>query len=371
MPDQAEGRMQAQGGGAPAAHWARYPFLPEVGPWLNAQGPDLGTLLEDAAWAHARALGRQRVVGALRDATQPAEAWPNVEVTLVAYGYARLLVSALPVGQAHAIRRLALAEALRVGRALEQEENPVRVVEAAAAVGLVLEPVRNGFQTHLAEYLRVATVFRDVPWKLTRQSLVHGFVQLSREKAARLVQEVVRRRIEAELPRPLPGDVRALLQPDLVEAEQLVRAWLSQHVERVQGPANLASAPPCMVAILASLQRGENASHAARMYVTTFLHAIGFTPEQIMQQFAQAPDFREDLTRYQVEHVTGVSGSTVYSPPSCTTMQTARLCTPDAVCAKRRKDNKPLVTHVMDYYEYKEWLKARDARKQARVPSQA
>jgi Ca2+-binding RTX toxin-like protein len=64
-----------------------------------------------------------------------------------------------------------------------------------------------------------------------------------------------------------------------------------------------------MKALLSDLQKGVNLPHTARFALTSFLANIGLDKEQIMELYRMAPDFREDLTRYQVEHITGGSGA--------------------------------------------------------------
>ncbi len=113
--------------------------------------------------------------------------------------------------------------------------------------------------------------------------------------------------------------------------------------------------------ILAQLHGGENVAHSGRFAITSFLHTIGMTSEDIMRLFAQAPDFREDLTRYQVEHITGVTSGTTYSPPSCQAMQTFGICyNADDTCRSRKRDGTPRVTHPLSYYRFKVWLRDRD-----------
>jgi DNA primase large subunit len=61
-----------------------------------------------------------------------------------------------------------------------------------------------------------------------------------------------------------------------------------------------------------------------------------------MELYRMAPDFREDLTRYQVEHITGGSG-TEYTSPSCKTMTTYGNCYgKDKFCE--------YVSHPLTYY---------------------
>jgi hypothetical protein len=105
--------------------------------------------------------------------------------------------------------------------------------------------------------------------------------------------------------------------------------------------------------ILGQLQRGENVAHSGRFALTSFLNTIGMDAEAIMRLFSQAPDFREDLTRYQVEHITGVTSGTTYSPPGCQAMQTFGICyNADDTCRSRKKDGNLRVTHPLHYYRY-------------------
>ena len=61
-----------------------------------------------------------------------------------------------------------------------------------------------------------------------------------------------------------------------------------------------------------------------------------------MDLYRMAPDFREDMTRYQVEHITGGSG-TEYTAPSCKTMMTYGNCSgKNPMCE--------WVTHPLSYY---------------------
>jgi len=62
-----------------------------------------------------------------------------------------------------------------------------------------------------------------------------------------------------------------------------------------------------------------------------------------MRLFATAPDFKEAYTRYQVEHITGKTSSTQYSPPKCDTLVSSGVCPgPNALCRQIR--------HPLSYY---------------------
>jgi len=88
--------------------------------------------------------------------------------------------------------------------------------------------------------------------------------------------------------------------------------------------------PPCIERLIEELRRGENLSHFARFTLATFLIHAGWTVDQIVDLFRNAPDFDEKVTRYQVEHLAGKrGGGKKYDPPSCARIQQEGLCVAD------------------------------------------
>lgn len=335
---------------------ARYPFLPEAARYIEDDGPGLDELLTERVYAGARAAGRARVMLALEEAALPAprlaDASPQRELLeeLLSYVYARILISALD--DAYVTRRYALAEAVRARDLLLAEEDGEALERCARAVGLDFTLDGDEYATHFTEFLRYAVFIKDLPWKLVRQPLAHGVVRMDPQRASRLVQEALRRRTEEELPRKLPDEVKKLVDQDLGPIRAAAAARKEAYQAEGFGMVDLSLIPPCMHNILGQLQRGENAAHNARFAIVTFLNKIGMTSEDIMQLFSQAPDFREDLTRYQVEHITGVTSGTTYNVPGCDNLQTFNLCYADDLCRTKFKDGRPRVRYPGDYYRY-------------------
>jgi hypothetical protein len=187
--------------------------------------------------------------------------------------------------------------------------------------------------------------------------------------ASRLVQEALRRRIESELPKQLPPEVVKALAADLAPIREIAQAMKERYsVEGTFGKVDLSLMPPCMQHILGQLQRGENAAHNARFAIVTFLHKIGMSSEQIMGLFAQAPDFKEEMTRYQVEHITGVSSGTTYNVPGCDNLQTFNLCHADDLCRTTFRDGRARVRYPGDYYRFMQEAKPHVDAIALRVP---
>ncbi|HUR68297.1 MAG TPA: DNA primase large subunit PriL [Candidatus Thermoplasmatota archaeon] len=335
---------------------ARYPFLPEAAEHVAKEGPALEDLLTDKVYARARAAGRERLRLALEDAALPAPPLtrdsPPRELLedLLSYVYARILVSA--VGDAYVVRRHALAEAVRVRDYLMKEERPENLAAAARTVDLAFEAQEGDYVAHFTDFLKHSVHLKDAEWKLVSQRLSHGNVIMSAHVASRLVQEALRRRIETELPKRLSDEVALAVEPDAAPIREAARIRKEAYSVEGFGKVDLTCIPPCMRNILGSLQRGENAAHNARFAIVTFLHKIGMTSEEIMKLFSQAPDFREDLTRYQVEHITGVTSGTSYSVPGCDNLQTFNLCYMDDLCRTKTRAGVARVRYPGDYYRY-------------------
>ena len=335
---------------------ARYPFLPQAGAYVEDQGPQLADLLADRVYAPARRRGQARVLAALEEAEIPARALSPASAPrelieeLLAYVYARILVCAAK--DAHLVRRHALAEAVRV-KALLEEDDAETISRCARAVGLEFEPDGETLHAHFTEYLRYAVHLKDMEWKLVRQPLKGGVVAMDARAASRLVQEALRRRIEGELPKPLADEVVEAVEPDLAPIRVLLAERKERYnVEGAFGKVDLALLPPCMQHLLGQLHKGENVAHNGRFAITTFLHKIGMSSEDIMKLFSQAPDFKEEMTRYQVEHITGVSSGTTYSVPGCDNLQTFNLCLADDLCRTKTKAGVARVRYPGDYYRY-------------------
>jgi DNA primase large subunit len=69
--------------------------------------------------------------------------------------------------------------------------------------------------------------------------------------------------------------------------------------------------------------------------LSTFLINVGMPVDQIVDLFANTPNFNAKKTQYYVEYSAGKRGSGVkYTPPSCKKMEFYGLCKgKDALCA--------------------------------------
>jgi len=330
---------------------AKFPFLREASAYIRAEGITLEELLTNPAFARARALGKARVIEALekgvstdRVAVAPADQL----AALLAYPVARILVSA--AADTYLIRRYALREAIAAEGSLESE--PVDfVVHVAAELGLDLRREDGGFRMHFTDFLRHTSTMREPSWKLINQTLDAGYVHLRKEKALRVMRNAVQRRIEEGLPLDVNDAILDAFKKELPEIRGILEVKKATFKADDIGKVSITRFPPCMYNLLAQIQNHENVPHMGRFAIVSFLHHIGMNNEEIYRVFGDVPDFAADVTKYQIEHITGTTSATEYTPPECSTMKSYGICPgPDRICLRIR--------HPLSYYR----IKGRESR---------
>ncbi|MEZ5334902.1 MAG: DNA primase large subunit PriL [Methanolobus sp.] len=252
-------------------------------------------------------------------------------------------------------RRYCLAEAVASYKQLKTREHEF-LIDFAADFGVYPDESETGFKLHFTSYIKMASSLKAIEWKLVNRKLDHGNVNVSREEFARLLQELIKARVEHNLPMPVPDELTESCEPYLVEIREFLEERKSTFGESEFESVETDLFPPCVTHAIANTQAGVNLAHSMRFAMTAFLLTIGMSVDDIINMFATSPDFDVEKARYQVEHIAGSSG-THYKPPSCSTMQTYGNCyAPDTMCKK--------ISHPLNYYSRKLWFKKRDAQKQ-------
>lgn len=193
-------------------------------------------------------------------------------------------------------------------------------------------------------------------YSLVYQRLKSGYVyfnaETDRERIAKVLREAYVNyfRYDIENLSP-PESIYQHLKEDIERIKVLRDDRISSYSPGEFGELSPDSFPPCIKSILKAIERGENISHNARFSLVTFLYQIGMNREGIYKIFQNVPDFDTRMTDYQIRHITGESGKTVYSVPKCSTMEMYNLCmkniTKDPLCFKE------WMTHPLIYYRIK------------------
>jgi DNA primase large subunit len=328
---------------------ANYPFLSESSSYLRENGPTLEELLSDIAYERTRARGKDRILEALAEAAiSPLGIMTEADSLseLLSYVTARILVSS--VNDPYLIKRYALAEAKSAGSRLEGEDFDF-VVEVANQLGLDVNLEDGMCRIHFIHYLKNTSQMRSKPWKMANQDLAGGYVTLTKNRLARVIQQALQMRIEGELPQKVNDEILKILNRYITEIRNIVEEKKNTFKAEDFGKIRVTKLPPCMRAMLARVQAGENLPHSGRFALTSFLHSIGMSSEEVLKLFATSPDFDQEKSRYQIEHITGKISGTEYTPPECSTMKSYGICfDEDRLCKKE------WMTHPLKYYRVKD-----------------
>jgi DNA primase large subunit len=311
---------------------AKYTFLPEAGDFIRAQGISI-TDLASPDFKKVIDRAEQRVMEAIGPGKVSDKTEPNRETEIMSFPVSLMLVRATKLD--HLMDRYALAEALRVESFLRQEKND-RVIEEIfrTFLGINLEystsPNFPRFKITLVDYVKRAVHFHKPEWKLVNKTVQNGRVFVTEQDLIRLIREeiheLIMQRLRGITPPKLPPDLDLTVKRLVQAAPPPPRnAFAIINVS----PENY---PPCVREALNLLERGQNVPHYGRFLMATYLLAVGKSVEDIMALFPKAPDFKQSVTKYQVEHIAGLKGGkTRYSVPSCRTLQTHSFCFKDPV----------------------------------------
>ncbi len=328
---------------------ARYPFLPESSGYLKERGITLDALVNSAVYEPTRHAGRRRVMEALADGVvgeRDTADEVDALVEMLSYAVARIIVSC--TADDHLTQRYALAEAVATERRLLSEKLDF-VIDIAALLGLdAIKLNETEVSVHFTDYLSHSSQMRAEEWKLVNQEMDRGRVRLNQQKLARLLQHAIKEKIEGELPLPVNDRIIGAFSNSIDLVGEEVERRKAKFEKESYGKVSFLRLPPCMKKLMAMMKKGENVPHVGRFALTSFLHIIGMSNDEIVAVFSSSPDFKEQLARYQIDHITGKSSGVEYLPPECATMKSQGICfDPDSLCKKK------WLHHPLNYYRVK------------------
>ncbi len=331
-------------------HLAKYPFVNEAADYVRKLDLNLDTLSE-TVFAGPLDRAEQRLREAISAGIVSSSSQDD-EIEILSYPIAALLVAALQDDRIS--RRYALAESKRGSDLLTRELTTVLLHIASTTFGWNINSDNaqvtdsaNSFWLSVLDYLRNSIGVRDSNWKLTNRLLDRGYVRVTKDDVARLLEEEIRKRI---LQRTSGLKIQ---EPDFLKSRiNCIRSFANEMLgeirpEEIPRIVVIAAMPPCMRSLYDSVRSGKSVPHVGRFALTSFLVNVGASQEDILQIYRAASDFDERKTRYQVQHIAGSrEGKKPYTPPKCSTLKTHGICvSPDKICAELR--------HPLTYYRMK------------------
>jgi len=318
---------------------AKYPSLADAGQSLRDKGftleqfgsdPDLKIILDKAVHrievaADGKVYKSELVSNqASKDAVLPLEVFSFLLAVIL------LKLSSMMT----LVRRFSLAEARRAEKYLEQdlanisdrskEQLATRIIAELFSINVTKQ---DGFFTiPVRDYLVHSINFYEREWKLINRRVENGKVFLTSHETVRLIRQ--------ELGHYISAKIQSAGTPPIAQGfEEPVRRLTSLAKKFAAPVVQTTEYPPCIKHAIRVLEKGENLPHSGRFMLATYLLAQGRTADQIVPLFKNAPDYNERVTRYQLNHLSGSSGSaTKYSCPSCDKLRSQNLCFPVPAC---------------------------------------
>ncbi|UCH30959.1 MAG: hypothetical protein JSV05_05450 [Candidatus Bathyarchaeota archaeon] len=325
----------------------KYPFLPQVRKHIAELGIDINDLGELESIVD-RAKVRIAATFEFLAHMQNQVPYKRTEVEIASFPVAILVVTG--VKDKILTERYALSEAKRVYSYLLKEKDEI-ILGIAEFFEWKIHPSKQrpfSYVVDFTNYLPNATRGRLVhapEWKLVNRQLSKGQVSVTKNEVCRLLQEEIKKYIEGRTEEKItktPQIIQDVIEE--IKAEFLKRKpHLTEFDQKIQ--AKESEYPPCIMHLLDRTTKGQHLSHAERFTLVTYLFQQGVSADRIVNLFSNVSDFREDKTRYQVEHLAGQRGSrTPYKTYNCSTLKTHGICVnPDPICRTIRN---PLTYHL-------------------------
>jgi DNA primase large subunit len=334
---------------------AKYPFLKETAHYIQPLDLQIEALSSDYM-ANIVALAEKRVTTAIQHVRtkETLEPIKDLDTEIFSFPVALLLVAA--TDNSFVRKRYALAEAKQATLNLGSE--PVEKIKKISEnfgwhsnLNQKANPdLPYEYALSVADYLRNTTHLHDKKWKLINRILVDGYVYLHKADFVRLLEEEIKRSVEARLEGAGKPELPEKLL-DTVGRIQKLAADVLGSVEEDNFPKVVVQEafPPCINALYEEASKNHHLSHMGRFTLTSFLIYIGMSPEKLNELYKSFfSDYNERLTRYQIEHIAGERGSgTKYTPPQCSVLQTHGICRKgDDLCRR--------TYHPLAYYKRKQ-----------------
>ncbi len=309
---------------------AKYPFVKVAGEYLRDQGFTLEQLGTDPDLEDIRESALERIKvsakGKIYRSDLTGEASKDHILPREIFSFLLAVVLLKLAGRSTLVNRFVLAESRRAEEFLERDLKNIndkpRIILAKRIImelfSVQIENKEDYFTIPIQDYVRYSIKFHEREWKLVNRYVENGYVFLNAHQTIRLIRDELRLYIKDNIIKaPKPKMIQGL-ESIVAELIELAKEFETEVVYSGEYP-------PCIKHAIKVLEDGENLPHSGRFMLATFLLSRGKSVEEIAPLFKNAPDYNEKITLYQLNNLSGASG-TKYSCPSCEKLNTQDLC---------------------------------------------
>lgn len=153
----------------------------------------------------------------------------------------------------------------------------------------------------LIDYLNNYFIFSES--KLINKKIIGGKVYLNVNDFARFLSEKAYKKVFDSLPISKENIPKKFLKLSKNIEGQLSNIQQKHFDEKIIGKVTPNYFPPSIKRIYENGLAGQKINHYERLTIGGFLRQVGMTPEQIIQFFSKAPNYKKQLTEYHVKRI--------------------------------------------------------------------
>jgi len=263
---------------------------------------------------------KKRVINGIRLNVVPTLETDNNKLLreeILSYPVARMIASLL---DRRLMNKYLSSELKRVEKHLSENDNELfRLVKEFGIES-------KGFNVDLKSYLKFIPKSKEN--RLVNCNIQSGAVILDMQSFISFTLEAVRRNIERGMPVRsdlIPKEIKKDVEEAVNEISGEIKTLgISSQIirEKERFISKTSEIAPCMKKLMEKFTFGENVPHAGRWILATYLLKIGYSIEDIISIYSNAPNFNEKITRYQIESIKKKG----YMVPSCSNIDSYGLC---------------------------------------------
>jgi DNA primase large subunit len=182
----------------------------------------------------------------------------------------------------------------------------------------------------MSDFIELCPKISGNYWRLINRSVKNGWVcmdsgvgETSMQRTSRLLKE----RIRENLNQICVQRMEKMDDEFAAQFSSSVERIVGLFSERVQAEMPISAAkrtewPPCFELAVSELNQGINVNHTGRVFLASMSRSMGFSQEETLAFFSNAPDYNVETSGYQINQIY----EREYTPHGCSSLKTGARC---------------------------------------------
>ncbi len=182
----------------------------------------------------------------------------------------------------------------------------------------------------MSDFIELCPKISGNYWRLINRSVKNGWVcmdsgvgETSMQRTSRLLKE----RIRENLNQICVQRMEKMDDEFAAQFSSSVERIVGLFSERVQAEMPISAAkrtewPPCFELAVSELNQGINVNHTGRVFLASMSRSMGFSQEETLAFFSNAPDYNAETSGYQINQIY----EREYTPHGCSSLKTGARC---------------------------------------------